>query len=418
MTVDATILQGRTKCAIVGFCSPHREWAPYLDPEFSIVGLNRGYIFMPRADVWFDMHSPEIRAWAHRRPGKHSDFLRAFPGPIYLHEADPELPHSVTYPLQAVAEDLGEHVFRLFEDATVKDTRDEPYLDSSIAYELALAIHEGVKEIWLLGVDLNTQGEYVWQRSGVHYLLGVAAGRGIKVVIPEPCPLLRGTLYGRGFKKPEGERLTAPQMETRLHAVEQERDALNIEYHRMLGRQRELNFLVEQIVPGIDHLELVAAQSRMPGELQSITARLAETTAAAQEVLEVHRQAAIRDQAALLTESAEVEGASQLLGKVAQIAGPGLHRERIEERKKHLDALCAELFAKTYQAQGRFKEMIYLIHQTADGQPARQAIAQLTEGEPGVEGDLDPQWATWTPSPATPASERAPEYEYELAAIP
>jgi hypothetical protein len=141
-------LTGKKKVAIVGFCDANRDLAPYEDPTWEIWGLNRGSIFMHRADRWFDMHSPEIRHWDQRRPGKHEVFLRTFGGPVYLHEVDPNIPTSLAYPLEEVAADINANLFRV--DAlggSLLPTTNQPYLTSSITYEIALAIHEGFEEI-------------------------------------------------------------------------------------------------------------------------------------------------------------------------------------------------------------------------------------------------------------------------------
>ena len=89
------------------------------------------------------MHGPDIYAWEARRPGKHLQWLRAFSGPVYMHQELDHIPTSVAYPLKEIAGFLGEWVWRIGEKDGEQDTRREPYLSSSIAYEIALAIHEG-----------------------------------------------------------------------------------------------------------------------------------------------------------------------------------------------------------------------------------------------------------------------------------
>ena len=86
---------GRDKVAIVGFAQSHRDQAPFHDPSFEIWGLNNAYIFMPPrphadgriAERWFEIHSEDLYGWDLRRPGRHVDWLRNFPGPLYLLEA-------------------------------------------------------------------------------------------------------------------------------------------------------------------------------------------------------------------------------------------------------------------------------------------------------------------------------------------
>ena len=264
-------LGNREKVAIVGFCTSSRDLAPYNDPTFEIWGLNRGYLFMPRADRWFDMHGLTILTAQLRRPGHHMQWLNAFKGPVYMHKVFPEVTTSVCYPLAEMAEMVGPFVHRVgswgkavngdgssggwsWQDKTkVRDTNDEPYLSSSIAYEIALAIYEGFSEIHLYGVDLSTEAEYAWQKPGVEFLLGVAAGKGIKVVLPDNCPLLKGTLYGRGFMSERPEQMSYSQLEQRLESLKNELEQVTAERNRALGAHQERAFLIEQMMPGINH---------------------------------------------------------------------------------------------------------------------------------------------------------------------
>lgn len=88
--------------------------------------------------------------------------------PFYMYEAMPEVfPNSVTYPYEEVSRSV------------------TPYLESSMAYMLALAIHEGFDEIGLYGMQVAMWDEYRYQRPNLEYLIGLAQGRGIKC---EPCP--------------------------------------------------------------------------------------------------------------------------------------------------------------------------------------------------------------------------------------
>ena len=91
------------RVAIVGFCQPHREWVPYGETDLEVWQLNRATVFAQPtphrpagADRWFEMHGRHIWTWEQRRPGNHLRFLRSFPGPIYMHQAEPELPNSIT----------------------------------------------------------------------------------------------------------------------------------------------------------------------------------------------------------------------------------------------------------------------------------------------------------------------------------
>lgn len=249
----------RDKLAIVGFCSPHREWVPYEDEDLDVWGLNRGYIFQQRADMWWDMHSPHIIESQQRRPGNHVRFLMKFPGPVILQERFTWIPNSVEYPFELVAEDIGRNIYRFAPPnadprlGTDRPQSQVPYLASTIAQQIALAISMGYREVALYGIDLNTSSEYAWQKPGVEHLLGVAAGRGIKIGVPDMCPLMLGNIYGRGYKRPEGEHMTLPQFKERLDALVNERDQYLRELNRLEGGKAELEQSQAQMIPGMDH---------------------------------------------------------------------------------------------------------------------------------------------------------------------
>lgn len=274
------------KLCIVGFCQSSRDRTPWEDESWEIWNLNRGSIFNVRATRWFDLHSPTIRHWAHRRPNEHMKFLHDFPGPVYLHEVDPDLPNSVRYPFEEVTEDLGRGLWRLDEQGVRHDCLKTPYFDSSIAYEIALGIHLGFKQILVTGVDLNTAGEYVWQRSGVSYLLGVAQGRGIDVILPDNCPLLTGPLYGRGFLAEGGEHLSPSQLETRFETLKAEHLDLAAKINQMQGAHSELvNFTIKQMIPGVDQEKADQRRVAMEQQISAMQGKAEQINGAIKEVM-------------------------------------------------------------------------------------------------------------------------------------
>jgi hypothetical protein len=68
-----------------------------------------------------------------------------------------------------------------------------PTFCSSPAWMVAHAILEGATEIHVYGIHLATEWEYVHQRPNFESLLTLAAARGIKVVLPKGCPLMRAS---------------------------------------------------------------------------------------------------------------------------------------------------------------------------------------------------------------------------------
>lgn len=90
--------------------------------------------------------------------------------PVYLQKVDSGIPTSIKYPIHQVVE-----FFR----------RENIFFCNSISYVLALAIMEGYEKIYFHGVDQNTLQEYMAEKGGVEFWVGMAMGMGIEVVIPE-----------------------------------------------------------------------------------------------------------------------------------------------------------------------------------------------------------------------------------------
>jgi hypothetical protein len=138
--------------------------------------LNHLHPYIPRWDRWFDFHRPDWSA-KNLKPEVWADqdaFLRKNHGkPIYLLEARPEYPCSRTYPLEEVCS-----TFRR-------------YFTNGLAYMVALALLEArFSEIQVWGCDMRHSEEYAIQRPCFEYWLGLAEGRGVKVVIPPQAALL------------------------------------------------------------------------------------------------------------------------------------------------------------------------------------------------------------------------------------
>jgi hypothetical protein len=149
------------RVAIVGL-SPSRADAPRegwqrwgLAWDVEALGFDRVF---EMHDDWIDM------------PADYSQRLALFDR-VYMQAQ--YLPNAVVYPFEEVAQTCG------------------AYWESSIAYMLALAIHEGAEEIGLWGVDMKSDEEYGYQKPNVEYLLGLAKGRGIKTHIHDSSPLLK-----------------------------------------------------------------------------------------------------------------------------------------------------------------------------------------------------------------------------------
>ncbi len=183
---DATVTVGPPprKIAILGTADSSRKSAPYGDKSWEIWSLSNIVITdqVPRWTRHFELHplslfekEPKARAyvdWMHRQDDSK---------PIYLQspEKHPGIKAGVKFPYEALIRTHGN------------------YFTSTIAWLIALAIHEEVDEIGLWGVDLMLAEEYHHQRPCSEFYLGYAVAKGIKVTVPMQSTLLKPQqLYG------------------------------------------------------------------------------------------------------------------------------------------------------------------------------------------------------------------------------
>ena len=152
-------------------------------------GLNSVYFAMWQMQIssredftrWFQIHPWEILL---ARPDiqPHLDWLATCGMPVYLNEAQSEIPTGVRYPREEVTKTIGSNYFEV----------------NTIAYMIALAIHEGFGKIKLYGINLGpTDLGDSYARPPVEYLLGFARGRGISIWVHPNSSLLKADLYAQ-----------------------------------------------------------------------------------------------------------------------------------------------------------------------------------------------------------------------------
>lgn len=116
---------------------------------------------------WFNFHTirhqklcyPRGYAYLARKDGTR---------PVYMQEADPNIPGSVKFP----------------KDELIAFYKHR-YFTCSAAWQIAFAIYEGVKQIDIWGHRMTINGEHAHQRAGFLYWVREARQRGIEVVVPK-----------------------------------------------------------------------------------------------------------------------------------------------------------------------------------------------------------------------------------------
>lgn len=177
---------GLRKIAIVGRCYSTRSDAPWYERSWEKWTL--AWDPVPVTDRIFETHKNFRNYLGNQEDGEwHVSGLRMATVPVYMLETHADIPASVRFPMEAVTALVG------------KTSQGHPYLESSIAYMMALAILEKPDKIGIWGVDLHCDSEYAYQRPNLEYLIGLARGAGIKVYIPPQSALLTnqaGVAYG------------------------------------------------------------------------------------------------------------------------------------------------------------------------------------------------------------------------------
>lgn len=150
--------------------------APWRDTSWEIWGLP--WIRYPRITRMFDVHTQTCMENCGNDYYVKDEWLDQF---------HTECPNTPVYCDKTRASKYKNAIEYPFEE--IINFLPQPYLENSIAYQLALAIKEGAEEIGLWGVHMMARIEIEYERPSVTYLIGLAEGRGIKVYIPPGNPL-------------------------------------------------------------------------------------------------------------------------------------------------------------------------------------------------------------------------------------
>ena len=174
-----------------------RRLIPFDSGEFAIFSINNGWnasrdsLGRLRCDCWWEMHQWTKDA---RGPDAGRDIQDRFDMqwidscqvPIYLVEPYPDNPNAGVWPFAYYA------------------SKYRSYWTCTFAYQVATAIEEGFSEIHLFGLQLllGTKREATVESSCLNYWLGLAEGRGVKVVIHGDQAFLlehQGLRYGADY---------------------------------------------------------------------------------------------------------------------------------------------------------------------------------------------------------------------------
>lgn len=223
------------KVAIVGFAPASRDLAPYSNPEWEIWGMHELHKFIPRWDRWFELHSPSV---FENLPGGagYTEWLKSQTKPLYMREQFEDIPACQRYPVEEILRAYGR------------------YFTNTVSWMIALALKEMEAKpdekhtIGLYGVDMAVGSEYGEQRPSCEYFIGLARGKGIEVIVPAECDLLKTAwLYGFEQEPEIFTRMMARQNElvTRQHKAAAARMNAQLEESYLQGATENNLFLIK-----------------------------------------------------------------------------------------------------------------------------------------------------------------------------
>ncbi len=164
------------KIAIIGYAESKRL-APFDNPEWQIWGMNTKFDYIPRFDLWFDLHSPEKILWS----PEYCEFLKNNIDKVLLAGKVLGIDAKI-YPK--------DQIFEYFKKNLTTDLKASEFFTCSVAWMIALAIYKGANEIGLYGINQSANKERdESQRTAVALFTGYALGKGIKITIPKESVL-------------------------------------------------------------------------------------------------------------------------------------------------------------------------------------------------------------------------------------
>lgn len=223
-----------TKVVICGTATTSLHLANTFAPEWKILSCNGAYQHLNRLDMHFELHDIDYLKNEVKPDPTYFDFLLDIRDKAVLNNTNFEFPDARAYPLQEICNFVGAN-----------------YFNNTIAYIIAYAMwfYPDLTDLALIGVDMSGEGEYVHQRPNCEFYLGMAKGKGIKVHIPEGCPLLNSShLYG--FEKLPAFMVSSRQKLKELKnleiAAEEKKRLADKDYYYTKGMKELLEIIIKR----------------------------------------------------------------------------------------------------------------------------------------------------------------------------
>ena len=251
------------KICILGTC-PSRMKAPFGDPEVQMWTIGPGGCEANRWDRLFELHgSHENHSWPDGFAG-YLNFLSNIKPPQRVYTMAPIREqmmwwahHNKKSPEDMARLIVGDWVaHEVFpKDHLLRKWKRRMWFSSSISYCIALAIEEGVTDLYVYGIDLESSEEYISQFHGAAHMLDVARMMGINIIMPEECALMRDpSPYPDRWETTIGKYIQSKSdmLSPELHKTQHEMQAINNRAHLLQGEINAFDHLRRMFIWG-DH---------------------------------------------------------------------------------------------------------------------------------------------------------------------
>lgn len=187
------------KVALAGFADVTLHHLKDVPDDWEIWTAGRGWvhpIINRRLDRIVEIHDWGWLKYLARKGGttgrQHYDWLvkEKHDVPVYMMAEHDEVHNSVRYPFEEIEERFAGTV--MWGDKPVR-----PFT-CTLDYLMALALYEGYEEIRIIGVEMSYNTEYLYQKPGMAFWLGMANAMGVKVWFPPESMMFRPTTYHEG----------------------------------------------------------------------------------------------------------------------------------------------------------------------------------------------------------------------------
>ena len=213
------------KIAVMGSAASSAGLTPFDDPSWEIWSCSPANKGIPRCDVWFELHNPELKI----REGltEWLDWLKKKPI-VYMQKVYPDYVGAREYPLQPIIEKWGPF-----------------WWTSQLAFMIALAIEQQPHTIGIYGVDMAANSEYNQQRLACQFFIREILKSDTKLVVPpesdilEPAPLYGYCESSRQWRKYNIRKL---ELQRRVNDLKESAAAKEKEANHLIGALDDLEY--------------------------------------------------------------------------------------------------------------------------------------------------------------------------------